>query len=85
MKARARKGLGIALLAGAPVTGGVLYLLGVRLFSAEFESLSKPAGNGWSGGWVGHVQFHWPFFALFLVALFGVWLLTRSRHEEPKA
>jgi hypothetical protein len=85
MKSSARKGLAIALLAGVPVAGGVLYFLGVRLFTAEFQSFSKPADSSWYGSWVGHVQFHWPFVVLLSVAFLGLWLLSRSKRKEPKA
>jgi hypothetical protein len=85
MRACVQKGLGITLLAGTPVAAGVLYLLEVRLFDAHFESLSTSVGNGWSGGWVGHLSFRWPFFVLMLLALVGLWLLARLKHQKPGA
>jgi len=85
MKTDARKPLAMALLAGAPIVGVLLYLSGFQLFSASFEGLSGSGGGGWSGGWVGHVQFHWPCFPVLCVALLGLWLLTPAKHEQPKA
>ena len=80
-----QKGLEFTLFAGAPVVAGVLYLWGVPLFDAHFQRLSTSAGNGWSGGWVGHLSFRWPFFVLMLIALLGLWLLARSKYERPGA
>lgn len=75
----------MTLLAAAPATAVVLYFLGIRLFTAKFERFSNSAGSGWTANWVGHVQFHWPFFTLLFVALLGLWLLTRSKHDEPRS
>ena len=83
MSTRLKKGFGIALLAGAPVAGAVLHFSGVRLFTAHFERLSSSAGNRWSGGVWGNLDFRWPFLVLVLVALLGLWLLIRSNHEKP--
>jgi hypothetical protein len=85
MQARVQKGVGVTLLAGAPVAAGVLHVLGVRLFDAHFESLSTLAGSGWSDGWVGHLSFRWPSLMLVLVALGGLWLVARSKRAKPGA
>ena len=83
MKARAQTVLGITLLGATPLAAGVLYASGVQLVSADFKKLSTTAGGEPSGGLVGHFTFHWSLVVLMIVALFGLWLLTRSKNDKP--
>jgi hypothetical protein len=85
MKAHVQKNLGLVLLVGAPVAAIALWLFGVQLASAHFETLSGKPATGWTEGWVGHISFHWPSFVLGVAALLGVWLLARAKHEKPRA
>jgi hypothetical protein len=85
MKTRTQTVIGVALLAAAPVAAGVLYALGIRLVSADFQALPTTPGSRWSGGWVGHFNFHWSMALLLIVALLGLWLLVRSKQDKPTA
>lgn len=77
-----KKKVGLLLVVLSAVSGSVLYVLGVPLFSAEWRNLSD-SPNG--GATAGHVTFHWPAILIVALCAIGVVLLVSSSREASSA
>ncbi len=82
MGTRARRNLGLVLLTVPIVTAVVLYLCGVRLFSARVQELSSSPDGG---GLIGQFSFHWLSLVLALPVVVSLRLLFFHKHEWPAA